>query len=163
MREEIRYWRTQALQAVDEEPPPLILDIYLDTSELTRDHQILVLADDHLRLNRVDMLTESNYPVERILLERWTLRLRSGTKSAKKKDICKANKSDIVTLCLTLRSTSRTCINDRSCSSVHCTHSFDCYLHMSCIDDSESMDSLIIYVLDIDYRHQRTFQTMRYH
>ncbi|CDH52478.1 autophagy protein [Lichtheimia corymbifera JMRC:FSU:9682] len=70
LREDLKYWRTRAIQSMDREPPPLILDIYLDTSDLTPNHS-LMLAIDRARFNKVDL----PYSTNRILLERWTLSL----------------------------------------------------------------------------------------
>ncbi|KAI8138958.1 autophagy-related protein 13-domain-containing protein [Fennellomyces sp. T-0311] len=69
LREELKYWRALSIQSVDEAPPPLILDIVLDVSELTQS-QILALADDRSRLNKIDVTG-----VDTILLERWVLSL----------------------------------------------------------------------------------------
>ncbi|KAI9266493.1 autophagy-related protein 13-domain-containing protein [Phascolomyces articulosus] len=69
LREELKYWRALSIQSINEEPPPLILDIVLDVSQLTHG-QILVLADDRSRLNKIDI-----NGVETILLERWVLSL----------------------------------------------------------------------------------------
>lgn len=56
---------------MDREPPPLILDIYLDISDLTPNHS-LMLAIDRARFSKVDL----PYSTSRILLERWTLSLK---------------------------------------------------------------------------------------
>ncbi|KAI7856787.1 autophagy-related protein 13-domain-containing protein [Circinella umbellata] len=69
LREELKYWRALSIQSVNEEPPPLMLDIVLDVSQLTHG-QILVLADDRSRLNKID-----TNGVDTILLERWVLSL----------------------------------------------------------------------------------------
>ncbi|KAG2225777.1 hypothetical protein INT45_011445 [Circinella minor] len=70
LREELKYWRALSIQSVNEEPPPLMLDIVLDVSQLTHG-QILVLADDRSRLNKID-----TNGVDTILLERWVLSLK---------------------------------------------------------------------------------------
>ncbi|KAI9488025.1 autophagy-related protein 13-domain-containing protein [Zychaea mexicana] len=69
LREELKFWRALSIQSEAGEPPPLILDVVLDVSQLTQS-QILVLADDPSRLNKVDI-----NGVETILLERWVLSL----------------------------------------------------------------------------------------
>ncbi|KAI9319664.1 autophagy-related protein 13-domain-containing protein [Dichotomocladium elegans] len=70
LKEDLKFWRSRVLQSVDEEIPPLVLEIYLDTSDLTPT-QSLMIADDRSRYNKVEL----RYPEDRILLERWTLSL----------------------------------------------------------------------------------------
>ncbi|KAF7732269.1 autophagy protein 13 [Apophysomyces ossiformis] len=77
LREDLKYWRSHAINSIDDEPPPMIVEIYLGTSKLTQNHT-LVVADDNMRQNPVPLgPNESGLStgVERILLESWTLTL----------------------------------------------------------------------------------------
>ncbi|KAI8988522.1 autophagy-related protein 13-domain-containing protein [Mycotypha africana] len=75
LREELRFWRNLAIQTV-EETPPMRIDIYLDTSQLSSTNKSLMIADDNLRWSYID-LNKSHYPIDRIYLESWELSLRS--------------------------------------------------------------------------------------
>ncbi|KAF1803452.1 hypothetical protein FB192DRAFT_1279402 [Mucor lusitanicus] len=76
LREDLKYWRTMAVQSAEDnkEPPPMILDIYLDTSKLSH-NQSLVVADDNLRWGCVELRTAEAHHVDRILIESWELTL----------------------------------------------------------------------------------------
>ncbi|KAI9304061.1 autophagy-related protein 13-domain-containing protein [Cunninghamella echinulata] len=77
LKDELKYWRTLAIQSTEVEPPPMIIDIYLDTSKLAQ-NQALMVTDETLRRNRVDLgtsQTNAAYGVQRILIETWTLTL----------------------------------------------------------------------------------------
>ncbi|KAI8093847.1 autophagy-related protein 13-domain-containing protein [Halteromyces radiatus] len=75
LRDELKYWRTLAIQSLEEEPPPMIIDIYLDTSKLTQNQSLMVI-DDNLRRNRVDLCENNDdYRIQRILIETWVLTL----------------------------------------------------------------------------------------
>jgi hypothetical protein len=78
LRDELKYWRTLATQSLDEEPPPMIINIYLDTSKLTQ-NQALIVIDDNLRRNKVNLGPNESghgYSVRRILIETWVLTLK---------------------------------------------------------------------------------------
>ncbi|EPB89041.1 hypothetical protein HMPREF1544_04164 [Mucor circinelloides 1006PhL] len=76
LREDLKYWRTMAVQSTeDKEPPPMILDIYLDTSSLSH-NQSLVVADDNLRWGCVELKTADAHHIDRILIESWELTLK---------------------------------------------------------------------------------------
>ncbi|CAO3642403.1 unnamed protein product [Mucor fragilis] len=76
LREDLKYWRTMAVQSTeDREPPPMILDIYLDTSKLSH-NQSLVVADDNLRWGCVELKTADAHHIDRILVESWELTLK---------------------------------------------------------------------------------------
>ncbi|KAL0140256.1 autophagy-related protein 13-domain-containing protein [Mucor lusitanicus] len=77
LREDLKYWRTMAVQSAEDnkEPPPMILDIYLDTSKLSH-NQSLVVADDNLRWGCVELRTAEAHHVDRILIESWELTLK---------------------------------------------------------------------------------------
>ncbi|KAI8645677.1 autophagy-related protein 13-domain-containing protein [Parasitella parasitica] len=76
LREDLKYWRTMAIQSTEEkEPPPMILDIYLDTSRLSH-NQSLVVADDNLRWGCVELTTADAHHIDRILIESWELSLK---------------------------------------------------------------------------------------
>ncbi|KAH8548020.1 autophagy-related protein 13-domain-containing protein [Umbelopsis sp. PMI_123] len=61
LKEDLKFWRTQAINPSGEEPPPMKIDIFLDVSELSQ-NQILVVVDETLRRNRIDL--SSNYSVD---------------------------------------------------------------------------------------------------
>ncbi|KAI8381591.1 autophagy-related protein 13-domain-containing protein [Radiomyces spectabilis] len=78
LREDLKYWRSLAIHAAEEEPPPMMIDIYLDVSEL-KPNQALIVIDDNLRRNRVELgknQINNTQSVERILIETWELSLR---------------------------------------------------------------------------------------
>ncbi|CEP10443.1 hypothetical protein [Parasitella parasitica] len=76
LREDLKYWRTMAIQSTEEkEPPPMILDIYLDTSRLSH-NQSLVVADDNLRWGCVELRIADAHRIDRILIESWELSLK---------------------------------------------------------------------------------------
>ncbi|ORZ12262.1 autophagy-related protein 13-domain-containing protein [Absidia repens] len=78
LRDELKYWRALATQSSNEEPPPMIINIYLDTSKLSQE-QALIVVDDTLRRNRVDLNASQAdtgaYGIKRILIESWVLTL----------------------------------------------------------------------------------------
>ncbi|KAI9289658.1 autophagy-related protein 13-domain-containing protein [Umbelopsis sp. AD052] len=79
LKEDLKFWRTQAINPSGEEPPPMKIDIFLDVSELSQ-NQILVVVDETLRRNRIDLASSatssgSRTTVDKILLESWTLTL----------------------------------------------------------------------------------------
>lgn len=60
----------------EEEVPPMIIDIYLDTSKLSH-NQSLVVADDNLRWSGVELKSQtSDSHIHRILIESWELTLK---------------------------------------------------------------------------------------
>jgi hypothetical protein len=60
----------------DREPPPMVLEIYLDTSKLSH-NQSLVLADDNLRWCFVELKSPTSHNrIERIVIESWELTLK---------------------------------------------------------------------------------------
>ena len=80
LKEDLKFWRTQAINPSGEEPPPMKIDIFLDVSELSQ-NQILVVVDETLRRNRIDLASSatssgSRTAVDKILLESWTLTLK---------------------------------------------------------------------------------------
>jgi hypothetical protein len=80
LKEDLKFWRTQAINPSGDEPPPMKIDIFLDVSELAQ-NQILVVVDETLRRNRVDLSSStsssnSGSGVDRILLETWILTLK---------------------------------------------------------------------------------------
>jgi hypothetical protein len=66
-----------AIQTTAEnEPPPMILEIYLDTSKLSP-NQSLVVADDNLRWCFVELKSRTSHTrIERIMIESWELTLK---------------------------------------------------------------------------------------
>jgi hypothetical protein len=72
----LKFWRNIAVQSTDKEPPPMIVDIYLDTSKLSH-NQSLVVADDNLRWTCVELKSQtSDVQMNRILIESWELTLK---------------------------------------------------------------------------------------
>ncbi|ORX62067.1 hypothetical protein DM01DRAFT_1369979 [Hesseltinella vesiculosa] len=74
VREEVKYWRGLAIHADQEAPPPMIIDVFLDTSKIHTSQALMVL-DDNLRRNRVDLGSSSTDAIQRIMLETWVLNL----------------------------------------------------------------------------------------
>ncbi|KAI7868435.1 autophagy-related protein 13-domain-containing protein [Spinellus fusiger] len=74
LREELKHWRRLSVRYGEEEPPPMVLDLYLDTSEIRRG-QVLVAVDDNLQRHRVDLGMHGSQEVHRILVETWVLTL----------------------------------------------------------------------------------------
>jgi hypothetical protein len=78
LKEDLKFWRTQAINPSGDEPPPMKIDIFIDVSKLSQ-NQILVVVDETLRRNRIDLsssTSSSRSAVDRILLESWTLTLK---------------------------------------------------------------------------------------
>src|ERR1700731_4773215 len=80
LKEDLKFWRTQAINPAGDEPPPMKIDIFLDVSELSQ-NQILVVVDETFRRNRIDLASStsssgSRSVINRILLESWTLTLK---------------------------------------------------------------------------------------
>ncbi|RUO95735.1 autophagy-related protein 13, partial [Jimgerdemannia flammicorona] len=88
-KDELKFWRTTATTQVGTmPPPPMIIELYLDTSELTQS-QVLVVIDETMRRNRVDLAGSGSggsfvggrhgggdgYGQRSILLESWMLNL----------------------------------------------------------------------------------------
>ncbi|KAI9478374.1 MAG: autophagy-related protein 13-domain-containing protein, partial [Benjaminiella poitrasii] len=81
LREDLKYWKNMAVQStLDKEPPPMIIDIYLDTSKLSL-NQTLVVADDNLRWGCVELKSQTaDTHIDRILIESWELTLNILTR-----------------------------------------------------------------------------------
>ncbi|GAA5812067.1 hypothetical protein MFLAVUS_005516 [Mucor flavus] len=76
LREDLKYWRNLAVQSTDNETPPMIIDIYLDTSKLSH-NQSLIVADDNLRWSCVELKSKTTEAhVHRIVIESWELTLK---------------------------------------------------------------------------------------
>ncbi|KAI7906082.1 autophagy-related protein 13-domain-containing protein [Cokeromyces recurvatus] len=76
LREDLKYWRNMAVQTTAyKEPPPMIIDIYLNTSKLSFNPS-LVVADDNLRWGYVELKSQiTDTHIDRILIESWELTL----------------------------------------------------------------------------------------
>lgn len=60
----------------DKPAPPMIIDIYLDTSRLSHNQSLLV-ADDNLRWSCVELKSQTtDSHINRILIESWELTLK---------------------------------------------------------------------------------------
>lgn len=65
-----------AIQSDKSAVPPMVIDIYLDTSKLTYNQSLLV-ADDNLRWSRVELKSQTtDSHINRILIESWELTLK---------------------------------------------------------------------------------------
>lgn len=65
MKDELKFWKSFIKSHQDEEPPPLVIDIYLETTE----PELLQEGDDTRGWHKLDL------GVQRILIESWTLAL----------------------------------------------------------------------------------------
>lgn len=72
----MKYWRNLAVQSTDNETPPMIIDIYLDTSKLSH-NQSLIVSDDNLRWSCVELKSKTtDAHLHRIVIESWELTLK---------------------------------------------------------------------------------------
>lgn len=82
-KEDAKFWRAMA---ITESPPTMLVELFLDTSELSS-NQVLVLLDETNRKNRVDLSGTGLHSVaspplgqgrirRNIILESWSLNLR---------------------------------------------------------------------------------------
>lgn len=81
LKDELKYWRSQVIAAP--QPPPLIIDIFLDISALTQ-NQTLMLRDEltqrrqrvgNDQLHNLDPNTGIPVRIKSVLLESWQLTL----------------------------------------------------------------------------------------
>ncbi|KAJ5755639.1 Autophagy-related protein 13 [Penicillium manginii] len=85
LRDQLRIWRT--CDATDNRPPPLLIEVYLDTKGLTNNQSLVVLDDNGKRWDVHDSLAAlrtqaSNYQqskADEIILERWKIELGEST------------------------------------------------------------------------------------
>ncbi|KAL0093429.1 autophagy-related protein 13-domain-containing protein [Phycomyces blakesleeanus] len=77
LREELKHWRRLSVRNGEEEPPPMVLDIFLDTTDIRQDYS-LVAVDENLQRNRVGLDSSHEHPdgVQRVLIETWVLALK---------------------------------------------------------------------------------------
>ncbi|KAI9028082.1 autophagy-related protein 13-domain-containing protein [Phycomyces nitens] len=77
LRDELKHWRRLSVRIGEEEPPPMVLDIFLDTTDIRPDHS-LVAVDENLQRNRVELGSSHDHPdgVQRVLIETWILALK---------------------------------------------------------------------------------------
>ncbi|KAF8955899.1 autophagy protein 13, partial [Entomortierella lignicola] len=82
-KEDAKFWRAAA---ITDSPPPMLVELFLDTSELSS-NQMLVLMDDNNRKNKVDITgpsSVSSTPLgqgrarKNIILESWSLTLSNS-------------------------------------------------------------------------------------
>jgi autophagy-related protein 13 len=89
-RDELRIWRVG--DSFDPRPPPLIIETYLDTSDLTPTQALVILDSDEKRWNVAEALENaanragvnlrsraaerSTNAAQKIVLERWKIELR---------------------------------------------------------------------------------------
>ncbi|KAG1078943.1 hypothetical protein G6F42_024011 [Rhizopus arrhizus] len=73
LKEELKFWKSLVKYQQDEEesPPPLVIDIYLETTE----PDLLQEGDDVHGWRKLDLGIHQN-DVQRILIESWTLSLK---------------------------------------------------------------------------------------
>lgn len=85
LREPLRIWRT--CDPTDNRPPPLIIEIYLDTKGLTNNQSLVVLDDngkrwdvhDSLEALRIQNSNIQQSKSDEIILERWKIELGEPT------------------------------------------------------------------------------------
>ncbi|KAG6039397.1 autophagy protein 13 [Claviceps citrina] len=90
-KDDLRIWKTSG--SMDNRPPPLIIDIYLDTSSLKESQSLVVIDDDGKRwdvmeqLNSFESSSGGSYhaaPTSRnaeVVLERWRIDLKTSGSS----------------------------------------------------------------------------------
>lgn len=72
LKEELKFWKSLVkYQHNEEEAPPLVIDIYLETTE----PDLLQEGDDIHGWRKLDLGIQQN-DVQRILIESWTLSLK---------------------------------------------------------------------------------------
>ena len=83
-KDEIRPWKT--CDAADRRPPPLIIEIYLDTSDLGRNQTLVVIDEQNKRWDVIEMLAASgkqrrdtSNTTDEVILERWTVALGANS------------------------------------------------------------------------------------
>ncbi|MCJ1282340.1 autophagy protein 13 [Xylographa opegraphella] len=87
LREDIRIWRN--CDVISHRPPPMIIEVYLDTEELTN-NQSLVIVDDHGKRWDVEeslrdsVETTGHVQKPRVVLERWRIELGDCTRDIPK-------------------------------------------------------------------------------
>lgn len=84
LRDEITVWRT--CNSIDSRPPPLIVEIYLDTSQLTNNQSLVILDDSGKRWDVLDALSsqgifKGSHKTARVVLERWRVELGHSSDS----------------------------------------------------------------------------------
>ncbi|KAJ5387663.1 Autophagy-related protein 13 [Penicillium cosmopolitanum] len=85
LREQLRIWRT--CDATDNRPPPLLIEVYLDTKGLTNNQSLVVLDDngkrwdvrDSLAALRTQTSNVQQSKSDEIILERWKIELGEST------------------------------------------------------------------------------------
>ncbi|RDA90403.1 hypothetical protein CP533_1039 [Ophiocordyceps camponoti-saundersi (nom. inval.)] len=85
-RDELKVWKTCG--SLENRPPPMIIEVYLDTSRLKENQSLVILDDDGKRWDVMEQLgafnsssaTNSTGPVSRntqVILERWRVELKT--------------------------------------------------------------------------------------
>ncbi|PHH75647.1 hypothetical protein CDD80_2200 [Ophiocordyceps camponoti-rufipedis] len=85
-REELKIWKTCG--SLDNQPPPMIIEVYLDTSRLKENQSLVILDDDGKRWDVMEQLgapspsSGSNSPglvpkTSQVILERWRIELKT--------------------------------------------------------------------------------------
>lgn len=85
-RDELKIWKTCG--SLDNRPPPMVIEVYLDTSRLKENQSLVVLDDDGKRWDVMEQLnasassSESNSPGPggknaEVILERWRVELKT--------------------------------------------------------------------------------------
>ncbi|KAH2201586.1 autophagy protein 13 [Aspergillus fumigatus] len=86
LREQLRIWRT--CDAIENRPPPLIIETYLETKGLTNNQSLVILDENGKRWDVLEALTASGQasPVrpphsnsDDVILERWRVELGSAS------------------------------------------------------------------------------------
>ncbi|KAM4062862.1 autophagy-related protein [Hirsutella rhossiliensis] len=94
-RDELKIWKTCG--SLDSRPPPMVIEVYLDTSRLKENQSLVILDDDGKRwdvmeqLNATGSSSGSNSPGPggknaEVILERWRVELKTTIDSASPAD-----------------------------------------------------------------------------
>ncbi|KAL3421973.1 autophagy protein ATG13 [Phlyctema vagabunda] len=85
-RQELKLWKT--CSGFDNRPPPLIIETYLDTSDLTRNQSLVIVDDEGKRWDVQEALNNANVSSDgsthqqkrgsEVILERWKIELKES-------------------------------------------------------------------------------------
>ena len=78
-RDDVRRWRT--CDAVDNRPPPMIIETFIDTKDLTNNQSLVIVDDEGKRwdieesLNKPGLASDEQGSMTEVVIERWVVRL----------------------------------------------------------------------------------------
>ncbi|KAI9818786.1 MAG: autophagy protein 13 [Pycnora praestabilis] len=86
LRESLRTWKT--CDAIDQRPPPLIIEFYLDTADLTKNQSLVIIDDQGKRWDVIEALNSYNdsdtggvgrTARTQVTLEKWEVKLAASS------------------------------------------------------------------------------------